>query len=118
MTSSDPKLNYSEVIKILESNPENVYQELMEREAKVLQAVNVISEIEEKKINMSLSDIPIKDIYFKFVRSMKQIFFEDLFLVKTPNEIPPIFLDGSRKIYTGILVVVISLILFFALLTT
>ena len=111
-------LDYSEykaLVDILDkSELDETYKELMKKEDKVLDTVNsVVNHYQEKKtskkqfINMS-----IYEIYNLFFLEWP-LFIMDLYKVKTFDGFVKAVSKGNRLIYIGVLLVLISFILFF-----
>lgn len=106
---------YKSLVDILDkSELDETYKELMKKEDKVLDTVNaVVNHYKEKQykkkqfINMS-----IYEIYNLFFVEWPLIMI-DLHKVKKFEDIIPLILKGYRPIYIGILLVLISFILFF-----
>ena len=111
---------YENVLKLVEEkegNKATIYQQLMEKEDKVLDVLNRMVEKDAKKSDKMLFfyNQSLIDITMKFSNNMVNIF-EELFIerqFKSFNELQHILLDGDRKIYMGILVVLVGIFLFF-----
>lgn len=114
---------YANVLKLVEekddvdSNKATIYQQLMEKEDKVLDVLNRMVKKDTTKSDKMLFfyNQSLIDITMKFSNNMVNIF-EELFIerqFKSFNELQHILLDGDRKIYLGILVVLVGIFLFF-----
>ncbi len=109
---------YSDLIKLVEasdSNREDVFSTLMQKETKVLDLLNrVAQQNQEKKAttrvfyNMSLIDL-MNSLLSTWRIIIREVTHED----QTANTVKAIFWDGDRKLYVGVSVVMIGLILFF-----
>lgn len=93
----------------------DAYAKLMKREARVLKTVNRVvnearkqSTVEEAFLNMSLQQISVEAM-----RKLHLIM-DDLMHIRELKEVVKIFWHGDRKIYTGILLILSSFVLFFA----
>ena len=89
----------------------------MEKEDKVLDVLNRMVKKDTTKSDKMLFfyNQSLIDITMKFSNNMVNIF-EELFIerqFKSFNELQHILLDGDRKIYLGILVVLVGIFLFF-----
>lgn len=111
-------LDYSEykaLVDILDkSELDETYKELMKKEDKVLDTVNsVVNHYKERKqakkqfINMS-----IYEIYNLFFLEWP-LFIMDLYKVKKLDDFIVVVSKGNRLIYIGVMLVLISFILFF-----
>jgi hypothetical protein len=90
----------------------DVYQGIMKKEKAYLEEVNKMMETKASFKQQYFSKLSVGDHYMKFIDCLRKIFKESL-LISHVSELPWIFLYGERKIYIGILLVVLSLFLFF-----
>lgn len=101
--------------KLLKSaKPEHLYEELVQKEDRLLQTLNRVVDYSNKKEMESKEfiNMPVKDVAKGFMSSMLELF-EDLVKVKTANQLITAMMKSDRIIYFGILVVIFSVILFF-----
>jgi hypothetical protein len=106
---------YKSLVDILEhSNPDTAYTDLMNKENKVLDTVNgVINHYKDKKVEeKQFIHMSLYEIYNLFFLEMPEIMKE---LEKSQNveDVMKILFLGKRVIYIGIMLVLISIILFF-----
>jgi hypothetical protein len=115
-----PSLEYSEfesVVNLLnQSNNENVYQTLMQKEDKTLNTINNVIKYytntnleKEQFINLS-----IQDILIKFANTWKDVI-EELKKVKDIYDVYNVLMKKDRKVYLGLLFILISLFIFFTI---
>ncbi len=108
-------MDYNEFKNLLqESEPTHLYEELIKKEDRVLKTVNRVvdysnrKELESKEfINMSVGGATVG-----FLQAMVDIV-QDLTKAKDAAQFASALYKGDRVIYIGILVVLISLFLFF-----
>lgn len=96
------------------SNPDHLYEELMKKEERILQTVNRVVDYSNKKeleanefINM-----PIKDATSNFMLGVISMI-NDLTKVKDGQHLIQVLMSTERVIYIGIILVIISMFLFF-----
>lgn len=110
---------YNDFLKMLEDgeiSEKDVYEEIMRKEKSYLEEINKFIET-KTNYNNSFFNLSIPEHYIKFTKSIQTIFKE---VMSTTNykDIPWIILYEERKIYIGIIIVVISLFLFFVTVST
>jgi hypothetical protein len=108
---------YKEYNKLLDTNAmskDDIYTELMKKEDKVLDVMKRISETENAKKSEAVLfyNKPVIDVIATFINTWRTVFHE---LVvedgwKTPYKL---FWDDDRKIYVGMMIIIIALVLFF-----
>lgn len=106
---------YKEFIDMLESGQayeKDVYQDILSKEKVYLEEVNKIMQAKKSMQQQYFTQLSIGEHYFMFVDCLRKIFKESL-LISHVSELPWIFLFGERKIYIGILLVILSIFLFF-----
>lgn len=108
---------YKEFMDMLENNEvyeKDVYQEILTKEKEYLDKINNIFQEKNKAKDdlKSFLSVSVTEHYFKFINVLNMIFKETI-TMPSIKEIPWIFLYGERKIYVGIMLVIISLFLFF-----
>jgi hypothetical protein len=115
----DTNLEYNELVRLLKSSdPKEVYEELVGKEKNILDTINrVIDFSNEKEIkskeftNMSLNEI-IHKFYWNF-----QLMWRELYNVKTLQDLNKLFTKEDRPIYIGLFLVLISIFLFFIMIS-
>jgi len=108
-------MDYNEFKNLLDkSEPTNLYEELIQKEDRVLKTVNRVVDYSNRKdleskefINMSVGNATVG-----FLQTMVDIV-QDLTKAKDAMQFVTVLYKGDRVIYIGILVVLISLFLFF-----
>ena len=108
-------MKFDEFTKLLKSaKPEHLYEELVQKEDKLLQTMNRVVDYSNKKDMQSKEflNTPVKDVARGFMSSMLGLF-EDLVKMKTIDQLIPAMMQADRIIYSGILIIVFSVILFF-----
>lgn len=111
-------MDYKDFLELIESNDHTVndtYQEIMRKEQVALEAMNAIAQAKQKERNLGkdpLLKMSLSDHYFKLVKIIRDIFTESL-VIKDPRDLPWIFLGDDRKIYVGIILVFIAIVVFF-----
>jgi hypothetical protein len=106
---------YKDFIDMLESGnvyEKDVYQDIMTKEKLYLEQVNKMLETKASMKQPYFSNFTVGDHYMKFIDTLRKIFKESL-LISHVSELPWIFLYGERKIYIGVLLVILSMFLFF-----
>lgn len=93
------------------------YQEVMQKEDKVLDTLNRIADSKRIVDNKQtfFYNQSLVDIIAKFANTWLNIYTEIVVerQITHPKDIVNIFFEGDRKIYVGIMIVLISLFLFF-----
>jgi hypothetical protein len=109
---------YSDLLHLLDNvdtNKEDVYTQLMKKEDNVLNVLSRMSTQDDKKTltsSMFLS-LSINDIIARFAYTWQNIFIETIIDHNIEN-IPYTLFQNERKIYVGIMLVLVSLFLYFA----
>lgn len=113
---------YAQVLKLVtqedaDNSKATVYQQLMEKEDKVLDVLNrmVEKDTTEQNKNVIFYNQTLFDITIKFTNILVNIF-DELFIqrqFKSFSDVQHLLLDGDRKIYIGILIVLVGMFLFF-----
>lgn len=105
---------YNEIKDILQkSNVENSYQQLMQKEDKVLDTVNQVvkyyrdQDIKEKEFVHQ----NVYSILSKLSETWKEIL-EEIVVIRSPSDLYHVFTKEDRVIYVGITMVIIALFLF------
>ena len=109
-------IEYDKLMDVLNYAPTNgMYEELMKREDNVLQTVNRVVDHSNKRqlesqevVNMSLMQ-NLKN----FGNTMYKMF-DELFKVKTYEDVMHVFRNSERVIYMGVMVIIISLFMYFS----
>lgn len=110
-------MEYRKMIKLLESGENDkteVYQKLMDKEQNVLDVVNRVAQKDQKEKQASkiVLNESILDLVMLFSNTWKNIF-RELFIEQRFHDAVSILYTDDRKIYVGIMLVLISFILFF-----
>lgn len=109
--------DYEQLLQLLEKedlSKDDVYQKLIAKEEKVLNTINRISEsVYKQNIDRSIFyNMTLVQITVLVVNTWKRMF-DDLMQVKKPIDFIHTFWKNDRKIYTGISLVLLSIMLFF-----
>lgn len=93
----------------------DVYQQLMGKEKRVLDVVDrLVNLAQTKTVESSLFvNLSIKDVWRRTMHVMQDIMQEST-RVKTPMQLLHVFLANDRKIYVGIVIIMVTLLVFFA----
>jgi hypothetical protein len=114
-------LEYAKLVELLnKSDNHEIYEELMKKEEKVLDTVNrVVNFSNEKEVKShEFTSMSIDQIVHKFYWNMNKIFSDiSSKKVSTIQDVGDILLKDDRKIYLGILLVLICIFLFFVLIS-
>ncbi len=108
-------MDYNDFNSLLQSSkPQHLYQELINKEDRLLQTINRVVDYSNRKELEAKEFLhtPVKDVAKGFMSSMLDLF-EGMFKVKTTEQLFALFMDADRIIYFGILIIVFSVILFF-----
>jgi hypothetical protein len=108
-------MEYDDFTKLLKSaEPEHLYEELIQKEDKLLQTLNRVVDYSNKKEMQSKEfiNMPVKDVARGFMSSMLGLF-EDLVKMKTLDQLIAAMMQADRIIYSGILIIIFSVILYF-----
>ena len=114
---NSPK-TYNDLLMLLESDDnakKDVYSNLMDQEKEVLRTLSLASNIlKDKKIvtNMFLN-MSLADLMAKFAFTWQNIF-NELIIEKQFTILPMVLFKQERKIYVGIMLIIISCFLFVA----
>lgn len=113
---------YESIVKLIKQNDDisktSLYEELMKKEDKTIKLLNRIAEVETIKESESrkLNRMNISMLLYNFTQVWKLII-HDLLLLGvnkvTMRSFVQIFFSKDRQLYVGIMLVIISLILFF-----
>jgi hypothetical protein len=103
--------NYKEILSMVEDqNKEEVYTALMAKEKDVLDTINRM--VEQKPVtNLSFVDQSLFDLVTNFALAWKRIY-QEAVLYKQ-RDVMALFYNNERKIYVGVMLVVIALFLYF-----
>ena len=112
-------MEYSKLVDLLnKSDDREIYEELMKKEDRVLDTINRVVNVSNEKeikgkefLNMSLNDI-----VHKFFWNITLIFSE-LISSKTIQDVKKVLFKDDRKIYIGLLLVLITIFLFFIIIS-
>lgn len=113
-------MEYSQLQRLLKSsNPTEIYSELMGKEEHVLDTINrVVNQSNEKEIKgTEFLNLSLLEITQKLFWNM-QLTLHELYEVRTFQDLKKVFLKDDRKIYIGIVLVLISMFLFFIMIST
>lgn len=115
----NPIREYAKLIKLVEddsrANLEDVYDKLMQKEEKALDLLTRVNN-QQRLDNSSKAvfyNAPVLDIVNELISTWRIILREVTHEDQAASSIKQILWDGDRKIYVGMTVVLISLILFF-----
>jgi hypothetical protein len=112
-------LEYSKLIDLLQKTDDReIYEELMKKEENVLDTVNrVVNYSNEKEVkSKEFMNMSLDQIIHKFFWNIKLIFSE-LLSAKTIQDASKVVLKEDRRIYIGLLLVIISIFLFFVIIS-
>jgi hypothetical protein len=112
-------LEYSKLVDLLKkSDNREIYEELMKKEENVLDTINrVVNYSNEKEVkSKEFLNMSLDEIIHKFFWNIKLIFGE-LLSVKTVQDFSKIVYKDDRRIYIGLLLVIISIFLFFVIIS-
>ena len=111
---------YKDLVDILQvSNHENTYQELMKKEEKALDTVNnVVRHFRDKQVKESqFINMPVAFVVNRFFNVWIEIWNEAM-TTKTPGQLLDVLSKDDRLIYVGVTLIIISLMLFIATVTS
>lgn len=107
-------MEYNEILKMV-SDPSNqkedVYTALVTKEEQVLNTINRMVEKEKKESNNLFMHNSLFEIITAFALTWKRIYQE--IVIFKQRDILTLFYHGERKIYLGIMIVLVSLLLYF-----
>ena len=110
-------IDYRNLLKSLKdtNNVDDIYQQLMEKEQSRVDLINRVVENDNNNIfkDTMFYNQSIVSIAMNFAAVWKEIFREFMVDKREIATWPRIFYEGQRKIYTGIMVLLIALLLFF-----
>ena len=112
-------LEYSQLQELLKnSDPTSVYEELMKKESDVLKTINrVVNVSNEKEIKAKeFGNMSFNDLIHKLFWNLK-LMSSEMYEARTVQDLHKIFLKDDRKMYSGIFLVVISIFIFFILIS-
>lgn len=117
MGSNGPEkeFGYKDLVKLLDqSDPQNIYEELIKKETRVLDTIDrVVNYSNEKQVKESeFLENSLNGIAHDFFWNMRLVMTE-LYDVKTFQDIVRVLTKDDRKIYLGILAILVGLFLFF-----
>jgi hypothetical protein len=93
---------------------ENIYEKIMEKEENAINLMNRVAEekLKNKEKSNTFLNLTIKEIFTVSIIKWLMIYNE---VVNFKNyDLKKVFYDGDRKIYVGVMLIIIALILFFA----
>ncbi len=117
MSGSTAQLEYGEykdLIDTLEqSNVEDSYQKLMGKEDKVLDTINRSIKFyrDEKQKKKEFIHLDIIEIVMRFINNWIEII-QELIEINNISDLPNIFLDKDRAFYVGIMLIVVSILIY------
>lgn len=117
MKNNEPTefMEYNDFAKLLKSSkPQHLYEDLINKEDRLLQTLNRVVDYSNRKELEAKEFLhtPVKDVAKGFMSSMLELF-EELFKVKSRDQLIALMTDADRIIYFGILIIIFSIILFF-----
>lgn len=116
MTQNETSKYYKTILDTINSNDYEkgtIYQDLINVEKNVLDAVRRVTEYEKTKNSERLIDKNILEIMHLFANTWKNIYTE-LFIEKQHNTFAEIFMNKDRKIYVGVMLIIIAIVFFAA----
>lgn len=117
--SMHPVKEYSDLLNLIEQDSttrEDVYQELIKKEEKVLDVVSRVSSqmLEKNNNDNSLLDMSISEATARFANTWKNIYVEMIESRSVdPRKIADIVTKDDRKVYVGFMLVMIAMFLYF-----
>lgn len=113
-------LEYSQLVDLLnKSRPQDVYEELMKKEEKVLDTINRVvnysnerETVKSEYMNMSINEHV--HTLFKVVKQVQN----DLFKAKSLKDVSATMLADDNMFYIGCLLVFVAIFLFFIIIST
>ena len=104
--------NYKEILDMVEaSQKDDVYSALLTKEEAVLDTVNRMIEKKRDDKNTGFLDLSIYELITNFALVWKRIYLEAV--IYKQRDVKALFYDNERKIYMGIMFVMIALFLYF-----
>jgi hypothetical protein len=113
-------LEYSQLVNLLKkSDPKDVYEELVKKEDRVLETIDrVINYSNEKEIkSQEFTSMSLNDIIHKTFWNWR-LMINDMYGISTFQDLKKALLKDDRKIYLGILLVLVCVFLFFITIST
>lgn len=111
----NPNKEYDEILTALdEGNNDIVYQDLIKKEKSVLDSINrVVNQKQSENVQSSqIAKMDVLKLISNFSFTWRAIF-EELVIERRYREALHILTHGDRKIYLGIMIVLIAFTLFF-----
>lgn len=118
-TLMETNMEYKDLMNLLnKADPKDVYEELIKKEDNVLNTINrVVNHSNEKEIKMQeFTNMSLDDIIHKLFWNLRLIT-NELYSIKTVQDLGKSLLKDDRKIYIGIMMLLISLFLFFIIIS-
>jgi ferritin len=113
-------IEYTKLIDLLnKSDPTEIYEELIKKEDKVLDTINRVVNVSNEKDTKSKEflNLSFNDIIHKFFWNISLIFSE-ITHIQTIQDIPKVLFKNDRKIYVGLLLVLLSIFIFFIVISS
>lgn len=97
------------------SNHEHTYQDLMQKEEKVLDTVNnVIKEFRDKKTaDSQFIHMPVAEVVHRFFYVWIDVW-NEIVHVKSGEEVLEVLSKDDRLVYIGVTLIIVSVLMFFA----
>ena len=111
----EKQFRYNDLVRLLDrSDPQDIYEELMKKEERVLDTIDrVVNYSNEKQVKESeFLENSLNGIAHDFFWNMKLVM-SDLYDVKTFQDLGRVLTKDDRKIYLGILAILVGLFLLF-----
>lgn len=106
---------YKNIVEVIENenkNNKDIYTELIKTEENVLKTINnVINHNNKLKLDDLFLDKSLSDILNKMIATSFEIY-KDIFIVKSYKSLDEVFLSRDRKIYVGIMLIIVGLLIF------
>lgn len=113
-------LEYNKLVTLLKStNTEDIYEELLKKEDKVLDTVNRVvnySNAEEVR-QTEFENMSMNELTHNMFWTLQKIG-REAWDIKTIQDVYRVMFTGERKFYLGVVVVMVSLFLFFVIIST
>jgi hypothetical protein len=101
-----------EVIELGDKDNKDVYTELLKTEENVLKTINNVIQYEQQiKLKDVFLNKSIYDIIHDFSNTWFSIY-KDIFIIKDYKSLSHIFLSNERKVYVGIMIILMAVIIF------
>lgn len=112
-----PLKEYTDVLNLIDKDSvtrQDVYTELLKKEDKVLDVIARVANQDEIKRKGRLMEMSISEAIARFANTWKNIFVESIEAKsKDPRTYGNIITKDDRKVYVGVMLVVIAMFLFF-----